>query len=27
MRPSLVTQDLAQWQPLTEWIMDIIVST
>lgn len=27
MRPTHVTQDLAQWQPLTEWIMDIAVST
>jgi chromosome partitioning protein len=27
MRPSLVTQDLEQWQPLTEWIMDVAVNT
>lgn len=27
MRPSQVAQDLAQWQPLTEWIMDVAVST
>ncbi len=25
MRPSQVTQDVAQWQPLTEWIMDVAV--
>ena len=26
MRPSQVNQDLAQWQPLTEWLMDVAVS-
>jgi len=26
MRPSQVSQDIEQWQPLTEWLMDVAVS-